>query len=145
MAEDLADLTGLDVYTALGLPIGSTLPPPGRTMDDLLADYFLKEGAPCDLRSGDHLELLVDALVTVMIASRGPGSGGATARLRAGTELEVAGDPVDAAVAFPCRPTDYDNLEVHIVPDDELRSVMYGGYAVLIPKKAVGHQLRVKP
>lgn len=107
-------------------------------MQEVFDEYFDAVGSPCDLHVGDRLRLTVDALVSVQIAFRAPSSDGATATLPAGTLFEVEMEPAPTAVAVPCRPVDYAEVEEQIVDDRTRRDPKYGGYGVLLMKRDIG-------
>jgi hypothetical protein len=80
-------------------------------------------------RLGDVYEALVDQPVRYMTAWRAAYTGGGESTIRAGERLWVHSEPVgEKPLGVYALPTDYNEMEIRMVPTEERTAAKYNGY-----------------
>lgn len=75
--------------------------------------------------------------------SRAPVTTGFECSLPIGTVIEVVNEPPPTASAIYCRPTNYDELEASLVPEDARSDHNYDGYSLIVDVDRFGAALNL--
>lgn len=94
---------------------------------------------------GDLLVVTESLPVDFLVHWRAPLTTGGRGTLPEGTECQILDEPLPEATVLACRPVNYDEVELTLVPESDRSTSGYDGFTVLLPLTDRGSTFELKP